>query len=455
MLEVRVPGGESLQNPLSIRLKKDMKEANEPFEGIFNLFDDIEKVSSRNEKERLLGSFNEAQRTLVELALNPYRQFHTTKKYVNSPLNTSIKGTDTGLYEYFITLCDYLQNTNHCSDSELKVSLFYGKCNPQQGKWFERILNKELRFGLMAKSVNKVFSDLIPSFEVALCNKAEKDLSNVDFSRPIWAEYKYDGFRTVIQSNSTIEVLGRSGKEIANDDFRNKVVKSVKGIPQDFTNPLNRMFDGEAYIENTSFEALSSVLRREDASLPVHTKFILFDTISLDDWKDKIHSDSFGSRMETRKLYIRALNEVLGEEFFQEPIGRYVENIEEVWAFYDEAINVGYEGLVLKYEDEPYPYKRSDAMLKVKPEDKLDAVIIDVFEGEGKLKGMLGGFIVELEDSNKHVRVGGGFKAWQRKEFWASNQIGQWITVKYTQKTQDGSLRHPRFGGFRDNKELS
>lgn len=432
----------------------EIKDINLPFEGMFNLFDDIERVSSRNEKERLLGEFNEAQRTLVELALNPYKQFHTTQKYKNSLLNTSEKGSDIGLYVYFINLCEYLQKTNHCSESELKISLFYGKCNEQQGKWFERILNKELRFGLMAKSVNKVFPNLIPSFDVALCNKAEKDLSNIDFSRPIWAEYKYDGFRTIGQFNDVIEILGRSGKEIINRNFYNKMIEW-----KDYHHTVafehildNIMIDGEAYIDGSTFEALSSILRNESGALPDGTKFVLFDVLNLNDWKNKFTTEDFFHRRQKR----RTVCEELGK-FFEEPIGKKVINAEDVWAFYDEAINAGFEGLVLKYEDEPYPYRRSDAMLKVKPEDKIDAVILDKFEGTGKYVGMLGGFIVELEDSNKHVRVGGGFKEWERRDYWVNPNIqnGQWITVKYTQKTVDGSLRHPRFGGFRDNKEIS
>jgi DNA ligase-1 len=425
-------------------------EIKEP--SLFDMFDAIEAVSSRNEKERLLFAATEQQKNLIELALNPYRQFHTTKKYVNSPLNTSIKGTDKGLYDYFIVLCDYLQHTNHCSESDLKVSLFYGKCNPQQGKWFERILNKELRFGLMAKSVNKVFPKLIPAFDVALCNKVEKDLSNVDFSRPIWAEYKYDGFRTVGQFGDIIEILGRSGKEISNKNFYNKMIEWKSYNHPCYGGMLkDLMIDGEGYITGSVFEDLSSVLRTEDKRLPEGTKFVLFDAISLNDWRNKNKTEDFFHRRQQRRIIVQELG-----KFFEEPIGKKVTSAEEVWTFYDEAINAGFEGLVLKYEDEPYPFKRSDAMLKVKLEDKLDACIIGFYEGENSFVGRLGGFIVELEDG-KQVRIGGGYKKWQRFKYWENPQqyVGQWIIVKYTQKTQDGSLRHPRFGGFRDSKEIS
>ena len=47
----------------------------------------------------------------------------------------------------------------------------------------------------------------------------------------------------------------------------------------------------------------------------------------------------------------------------------------------------------------------------------LDLEIVDYFEGDKKITGMLGGFIVRYKDGNL-VRVGSGFEENLRKEIW-------------------------------------
>lgn len=85
-----------------------------------------------------------------------------------------------------------------------------------------------------------------------------------------------------------------------------------------------------------------------------------------------------------------------------------------------------------------------------------DVVIINAFEGEGKYRGSLGGIVVL--HGNVSVKVGGGFSDLQRQEFWevwnnCRNSLeGRLVEVEYHEETPDGSLRHPRFIRFRDDK---
>jgi len=76
-----------------------------------------------------------------------------------------------------------------------------------------------------------------------------------------------------------------------------------------------------------------------------------------------------------------------------------------------------------------------------------------VIEGTGKYVGQLGA--VECLLQNKQiVRVGSGFKDDERTKLWerASELPGQYIEVKYQEKTKDGSLRFPVFLRFRKDK---
>ena len=75
-------------------------------------------------------------------------------------------------------------------------------------------------------------------------------------------------------------------------------------------------------------------------------------------------------------------------------------------------------------------------MLKVKKFYTYDLPIVDLEEGQGKLKNMLGAFLVKFK--NNIVKVGTGISEKQRKEFWSNKEdlIGKIIEVK------DGRTRY-------------
>ena len=92
--------------------------------------------------------------------------------------------------------------------------------------------------------------------------------------------------------------------------------------------------------------------------------------------------------------------------------------------------------------------------MKLKAINTVDARIVDIFEGTGKYSSSAGGVIIQMPDSEVLVRVGSGFSDQQRDEIYADPDkfIGRMIEVKYHEVTPDGSLRHPRFYRWRDDK---
>ena len=128
--------------------------------------------------------------------------------------------------------------------------------------------------------------------------------------------------------------------------------------------------------------------------------------------------------------------------------------------YYKQALDEGYEGLMLKSTKGNYQWKRvsakSQIMSKLKPSDDYDGKIIGYEEGEGKYVGQLGVFIVEVEGITNPVKVGSGLKEEQRKEFWEKKDefIGQWIKLKAFEITENKeSLRFPVFLNIRDAKD--
>ena len=98
---------------------------------------------------------------------------------------------------------------------------------------------------------------------------------------------------------------------------------------------------------------------------------------------------------------------------------------------------LGHEGLILRQED-----KR----LKVKNKETFDVVITGIFEGRGRNKGRLGGFITDKGN------VGTGLSDEDRVNYYTNDLIGTTIEVECMELTPDGKFRHPRFVRLREDK---
>jgi len=122
-----------------------------------------------------------------------------------------------------------------------------------------------------------------------------------------------------------------------------------------------------------------------------------------------------------------------------------------------QAVEQGFEGVMIKDVDAPYECKRSHHMLKAKPFIEVTLEVKDVEAGTGRNEGRLGAFVCEGTDDGKdiHVNVGSGFSDGHRDDFWTHRDsiIGQMVEVRADAVTQnqDGtySLRFPRFKSFR------
>lgn len=101
-----------------------------------------------------------------------------------------------------------------------------------------------------------------------------------------------------------------------------------------------------------------------------------------------------------------------------------------------------FEGLVVKRWPHLGPW------FKWKPTLTLDLTIQGVFEGGGKHRGRLGGFITAKG------RVGNGFTDKQREEIWSRKDdcLGRIAEVECDCIDNNGNMRFPRFLRFRDDK---
>lgn len=77
----------------------------------------------------------------------------------------------------------------------------------------------------------------------------------------------------------------------------------------------------------------------------------------------------------------------------------FINNQDDLNNYYQSFIEEGHEGAILRKKDMKYEHKRSKYLLKLKPEDDDDAIIVDIQEGTGNWSGA--GKIISLDWNGK------------------------------------------------------
>lgn len=113
----------------------------------------------------------------------------------------------------------------------------------------------------------------------------------------------------------------------------------------------------------------------------------------------------------------------------------------------DMVVRTRGEGLMLHRADAPYVTGRSDALLKLKPWQDAEAVVVAYSPGKGKYQGMTGALTLEMPDG-KRFQVGSGLSDALRHQ---PPPIGTRITYRYQHLTKNGLPRFARYLRIRED----
>ena len=321
--------------------------------------------------------------------------------------------------------------------------------NEQWNDWYRRILIKDLRCGVSVKTVNGVAKGTVPVFGCMLAHDGAKHPKKI--KGECLVEYKYDGVRVIaIVQNGSATLYSRNGKLLTNFPHIEEAL-SHKAYN-------NMVFDGEVMSED--FQTLMKQVHRKEGAQTQDAYLALFDVLDLDEFqagKGKLTADERKEQLEILAPYFNG-NVIRVVDYTTVDF-----DTEEGQATFDamnkEALDKGYEGLMIKPASAIYECKRSHAWLKVKPFIEVTLSVVEVEEGTGRNEGKLGALVVEGEDDGKffHLNVGSGLTDENREVFWEHKDklIGQLVEVRAdaATKSQDSedvwSLRFPRFKTFR------
>jgi len=236
----------------------------------------------------------------------------------------------------------------------------------------------------------------------------------VDVSRYLVSE-KLDGVRALWDG----EVLRfRSGRTIHAPAW------FVAGLPKQ---PL----DGELWVGRGQFERVSGIVRQEvpDDAAWREVRYMIFELSGA--------PGSFAERAEQiRQLVAQANVKWLFEirQFFVPDRSILKKRL-------DEVVRAGGEGLMLHLAEAPYETGRSDVLLKLKPWQDAEAVVIGHQPGKGRNAGRLGALKLRTPDGREFL-LGTGFSDAQRE---APPVVGTTVTYRFRDLTASGM---PRFASF-------
>jgi DNA ligase-1 len=348
--------------------------------------------------------------------------------------------------------------TGHAARDAIELALS-ASTQAQWNGWYRRILIKDMRAGFSETTVNKMVAKAnkteytVPLFECMLAHdgaKHEKKLTGKKLLEP-----KLDGVRvvTVINAtNKTATMYSRNGKILENFPH---ITNAIEANIDQFERSL--VLDGE--MVSSSFQALMKQVHRKSDVKSEDARLMLFDIIPVSEFQRGESSMGQGRRSKLLRSMKPTFDMIGSIDIIPQKevdLDSYVGEL-EFKEYNKEAIEAGFEGIMIKTVDAPYECKRSTSWLKMKPFIEVSLEITNVEEGTGKNEGRLGAFVCSGIDDGRQitVNVGSGFSDDDRIEYWANRdtQPGQVVEVRADAITQnqDGtySLRFPRFLRFR------
>ena len=386
-----------------------------------------------------------------ELALSPYITFGVKK--VPTHGGPDGQGLPWEAFKELTHLLSTRQLTGDDARTAIELALS-ASTQKQWNDWYRRILIKDLRCGVSEKTVNKVKKNAVPVFECMLAHDGANHEKKIVGKKLL--EPKLDGVRciTVVDfEKRTVTQYTRNGKVLENfSHITDGLLTNIDEIGRSY------VFDGE--IVSKSFQELMKQVHRKDDVKSQDARLMLFDILPLSEFK--VGKSIMGQRRRSNLLKVlkpifdkSGSIDIIPQE--EVDLDTYVGEL-QFKQFNKDAIEAGFEGIMIKSMDAPYLCKRTDYWMKWKPTITVDLNIVGFEEGTGRNANRLGAIICEGDDNGRHIRVnvGSGLSDSDRDEYWLSRAdlLGHLVEVQADAVTQnqDGSysLRFPRFLRFRD-----
>lgn len=432
---------------------------NEPWNVIKELESDNSRLFKQDVIKREFLNRNDDFFEGIKLCLNPLITFGI-KKIPEKKESSSLTGGLT--FEDFVKAATYLQNREITGNSAIDLvnQMMTKSTVDQWNNWYRRILIKDLRCGLSEKTINSIVGHdnkyKVPVFTCQLASKFDDHPKLV--SGKMMVDVKMDGARvlSVVYPDGRVEQYSRNGKSLTNfESIRNQLSKLSKFITEPY------VFDGE--VMSTSFQDLMKQIYRKENVNTGDLNLFLFDAIPL---KDFMNGKCYIHQITRRQKLFDLIDLAKPDNVY--PLGYEIVDFStdegrlKFKELNKDALEKGYEGIMVKDLYAYYECERTKSWLKLKPFITVDLTVVDLEEGQGKYEGLLGALICEGKDEEGRpikVNVGSGLTDDLRKSFWYNKEsiMNKTVEIKadalsLSENSDYYSLRFPVFQCVRFDK---
>lgn len=425
---------------------------------VYKIINQIKKENKTNEKIKILknNKDNKLLQKVLFYTYNPYYKYKINKIEKISEIQSSNDIFFNDIFE----LLDTLKENNINNNLRVATHNFLNKQDLDIKELYSLMILKDLKINCNYKTINKVWNNLIPSFEVQL---AENYFKNNDYikDKEITITPKLDGHRVIV-------IVDNKGKTTFYSR-QGKVFEGLIDIEEQFEYlPIDYVYDGEILTTfdinpNEQYQEVSKILRKKGEKQ--NLKIVLFDMLPLDEFKNQNCSLPYCERINRlqkntssiKNLYYKngdALIEVI-PNLYQ---GKTNEDI--ILSTLEKMTTQGYEGLMINVNNSSYEFKRTKNLLKVKKFQTADVLVKNIEEGTGKYQGKLGAIEIEFGyDNNTYTCFcGSGFNDHQRELFFKNPSLilNKVVEIQYFEitKNENGGygFRFPVFKHIREDK---
>lgn len=341
----------------------------------------------------------------------------------------------------------------------------------------ERIIDKDLRIGMNRSLINRVFKDLIEKtpYMGAIPYNLEK-AKKIFEKGPGISQIKMDGtYRNAIIRAGEVELETRSGEvsHIQDANFLNELSQfddcvlngelTIPGVHRYIANGMvASIIDIEEKREERGEEETKKKINQFEKRNPDWTYenainsivYTVWDQLTIDEYFDKKSTRSYNNRL---MILINELN-VINCKYIKLVESKPVNTIEEALAHFEEALNRGEEGTVLKAVSGEWKDGKPNWQIKIKLEMTIDLKIVGFNYGTGKNSDLISSLNCESSDGLVKTRPTGISE--DDMKYITENQdklIGTIIECKCSGLSRDNegnySLLHPVFKCFRSDKD--
>jgi DNA ligase-1 len=305
----------------------------------------------------------------------------------------------------------------------------------------------------MAEGYLPIGSTLTPQTKPMLADKYEAKYVT---SWPVYVQPKLDGKRLIsyIQPSGDVILKSREGRPHLSSDYLKQPIKHLLQYL-----PPGSVLDGELYNDDITFQELISIAQKKETIKDAKKlQFYIFDI----DYTDN-HRPSYDERYDT---LVSAYN--LCVEDYPEVFDHLVILEADIAYCHQDVLNKmeqyeqqGYEGIMVKkiandisprdkeWKTVVYHYGRSRNIMKLKSFTDEEATIVGVVNGKGKEKDLA---TAVVDWNGTEVKVSLNYPREIRAHWWRHPEeiIGQPLTIRYQELTNDGIPRFPKGVGIRD-----